>query len=752
MTNLVVEGFATYGTGTVLSTGGVLSPVRQAMLSGAWADVRSIITSPDTLVGVLPFGTDTAIYYGGPPSAVNIGTPGMELRRVVTTPGDEMIISMRFAAETMPTRGGVAGICAIRNELNSTIALLVLQPTGQIALYQKGTGIPGENRVLLIQTQSPVIVAESTAHLEMRIKVTTGEFDLYVDGDQVIDGTGLAFGASGLVGLVSFLTADSGTGQFSDSVMLYMTDLIIRDTAGTYNNTIMGDRRVATLMVDSDDLSMQGWEPHPLQRFGTGILNNTLADNKSGVVTTPTAPALKLADGDFTIEGQFRFATLPTGSNRAVLFGEWSTPNNQRSYIAYLGGPTLDSGMFTFQCSLDGLAGTVATLIRWPWQPDTGRWYHVAIARESGVLRFFVDGVQLGTDIADTNEYFSSTARSCLAGIYGTGSEADTALNGWADEFRMTVGACRYNANFTPPSAAFPRGALGDPDWASVAWLSGFDSGIFDESSYGRTLTASAGSGAANLPPVMQTPNDLSAAYLTLNKRTPPLDYSFIEAALIPATGVLTLTANPADTETVRLGTEDGVVAAVYTFRTALVGAFDVLIGAAMSDSLDNLIAAINKGPGEGTTYGTGTTANFDAVAVRMPALQLVATANVAGTAGNAIVTTETLANGSWASGTLTGGADIPGPSQFGLERPPNNTTVIDSITLVQRAWKTDSGPATLVQAFVGPGGAHTDGDAHAVSTTPTLYFDTFELDPDTAAPITPTTVVNGKSRVNRTV
>jgi hypothetical protein len=65
-----------------------------------------------------------------------------------------------------------------------------------------------------------------------------------------------------------------------------------------------------------------------------------------------------------------------------------------------------------------------------------------------------------------------------------------------------------------------------------------------------------------------------------------------------PATGTLTATGQPANDATVTIGSK------VYTFKTTLVlGDGNVLIGGTASDSLDNLIAAINLGAGGGTTY-----------------------------------------------------------------------------------------------------------------------------------------------------
>lgn len=77
-------------------------------------------------------------------------------------------------------------------------------------------------------------------------------------------------------------------------------------------------------------------------------------------------------------------------------------------------------------------------------------------------------------------------------------------------------------------------------------------------------------------------------------------------------TGILTLSANVSDTDTVTTGTK------VYTFQTVLTNTDgNVLIGASASDSIDNLIAAINLGAGSGTTYAASTSANtFMAAAV----------------------------------------------------------------------------------------------------------------------------------------
>ena len=119
------------------------------------------------------------------------------------------------------------------------------------------------------------------------------------------------------------------------------------------------------------------------------------------------------------------------------------------------------------------------------------------------------------------------------------------------------------------------------------------------------------------------------------------------------ATGTLTATANFANTETVNAGGK------TYTFQTVLTNVDgNVLIGASASDSLDNLIAAINLGAGSGTLYAAATTENTFVSALAGAGDTMDLAAKIGGTAGNAYATTTTAANASFGAATLTGGAN----------------------------------------------------------------------------------------------
>lgn len=129
-------------------------------------------------------------------------------------------------------------------------------------------------------------------------------------------------------------------------------------------------------------------------------------------------------------------------------------------------------------------------------------------------------------------------------------------------------------------------------------------------------------------------------------------------SAGVKATGVLTGTDVFSDGETITIGGSNGKT---YTMKTALSSPAvvnEVLIGASLAASLDNLKSAINGSAGEGTTYSTGTVAHPNVTATTNTDTAQTVEAYRVGTYGNSITTTETGDNCSWGAATLENGAN----------------------------------------------------------------------------------------------
>lgn len=132
--------------------------------------------------------------------------------------------------------------------------------------------------------------------------------------------------------------------------------------------------------------------------------------------------------------------------------------------------------------------------------------------------------------------------------------------------------------------------------------------------------------------------------------------YVFRAAISVKSSTTLTSdTTDVSDGETVTIGSK------VYRFKNTMAAINDVKIGADADTTLGNLVAAINGAAGAGTKYYTGTVAHTQVDAAAVTSHATVISAKTAGTAGDAIVTTETTSHLSFTGATLAGGQDDDG-------------------------------------------------------------------------------------------
>lgn len=175
-----------------------------------------------------------------------------------------------------------------------------------------------------------------------------------------------------------------------------------------------------------------------------------------------------------------------------------------------------------------------------------------------------------------------------------------------------------------------------------------------------------AGKTLANLTIESVTPVNAVAGSKLLTIGTNPIEgatvsvggvtYKFRVAigAGVAATGTLAMnTEQPHDGDTVILGNT------TYTFKTALTPtAGQVLIDDTTEHSMDNLIAAIEGGAGEGTKYATGTLSQGMVTASKATADTMLVTYESVGFLGNQYDTLGTATHATWGAITLTGGVD----------------------------------------------------------------------------------------------
>ncbi len=708
-----MDGFDHYGPGPSVAN----------MLLGAWADS----------VGA---GVDLAVPAAGARTGemclrVQSGSNDNYMRRVLPTATDNLIVGMGVYMDSLPVGSADFYLGGFLSGGNALMATVSVGTTGTIEL-RIGTG---PNSAVVGVTTGPVLVAGSWQHVEFQIfrdAGAAGTFVCNVDGVEVLNLNTLTFGANTIAQIRS-----AGVYFGSGSGNLYQDDLIIKDTSGTANNAIQGDLRVATLNPIANGVN-QGWATGAIQHIGTGVMD-FIDDTTDKAITYADDAEFEFGAGDFTIECAVRFnETVPDDDTWGIL-SKWLALGDQRSWRLGINGASVGGDLFFETCE-DGTDGDVVKVHSYAFVPIVNRWYYIAVSRDGTDSRMFLSEPtlgqveQVGITQTDSRTYFAGTALMLINGSEETGSTPiidGSAVTGWFDAVRLTKGAALYTANFATPTAALTSDA-------NTSLLLNFDSSSNPDESTNAFVGTLRNSAAVIFPAD-------SEAYQTIQSLDPD-DDDFVEAELVAATGTLTLTDQPLDTETVTLGSF------TYTFQTALVdAAYNVLIGADAEESLDNLLAAVNLEAGAGTTYGTATALNTDAFLTDLTGLQVFATARAAGAAGNSLASTETLTNGAWSAATLLGGLDIPTNSEFTVSALPPEVTGVRGVSVVSRSFKTDNGASSLQMSFVTDGGVSDQGADRPMGLSPVYYEDTFDLNP-AAGSWTPTDIVGSRIRLDRTL
>lgn len=272
----------------------------------------------------------------------------------------------------------------------------------------------------------------ASAVLDVGSRFTTGQTDYYgpgwIDGMRIVKGQALHRGAS------SFLL------PYRAPVRTFPAALIANfngASGGTSYTSEDSGARVATFgggaVLDTG-----------FKKFGASSLD-VRAASPEGFVTFPDSADFDFTTIEFTIECWVYFDNDP-GTNQMTFVSKWG-PTNQNSW--WLG---LDTGGTTLALYFSTSGGN-APFNSVTFDPTAGQWYHVAVVRDAAVVRFYVDGVQLG-NTANNFGFFSST-RVVEIGSYNSGVSP---FDGWIDGVRVVAGVALYRGTtaFTPPN--YPPG------------------------------------------------------------------------------------------------------------------------------------------------------------------------------------------------------------------------------------------------------------------------------------------------------
>lgn len=152
-----------------------------------------------------------------------------------------------------------------------------------------------------------------------------------------------------------------------------------------------------------------------------------------------TATDMNLGTGDYTFEAFIKPEVTPGLASMLSFYGS--------SYYVLAVRPSpspINLGLLVFDGSEVGRGFADTSM--------AGRWVHVAITRQGGAYKMFIDGalVRSASGPAATN----LSGRNILIGTSDTGGSDK--FRGLIEQIRVTKGIVRYTASFTPPIQRFP--------------------------------------------------------------------------------------------------------------------------------------------------------------------------------------------------------------------------------------------------------------------------------------------------------
>lgn len=297
----------------------------------------------------------------------------------------------------------------------TTGPIVPLDSWNHVALVCTGTSHNLYLNGVLGATRSATTNFASTGALNIgRGRDTSGNYiDGYISDARLVKGT--AVYTSNFTPPTTPLTAIANT-----STLLSMTNAGIYDSARDSVFVTAGNTALTTAEIN----------------FG----NTSIAfDGTDDYLLAPSVTTLDFGTGDFTIETWVNFSALTT--NRLIA-DRWETGNAGGWQLFWRQTGTSLAFLVGASVVVQDASTTRIT---------TNTWYHVAVARASGTVRLFVDGIEVGS--ASNTASLSSSLPMAVGIQYST---LTNDLAGWISDFRITKGVARYTANFTPPTEPFP--------------------------------------------------------------------------------------------------------------------------------------------------------------------------------------------------------------------------------------------------------------------------------------------------------
>jgi hypothetical protein len=328
--------------------------------------------------------------------------------------------------------------------------------TTVIGLFDGGPGETsilrnwGNNKIAKVFQESTGATFTVTANVwqHFACTATAGNIKVFINGSLNATGTyteGYAAGSNFDIGGINATGDGAFNGYISNfrvtNSVLYTTTFTpptspLTAIANTSLLTCQSNRLIDNstnnfALTRNGDVTVSNFGPFTETDVTTG---SAYFDGATDSLTVPDNSSYGYGTGDFTIE--FWMYPNSVGLQTVVSNLTSASSTNPHLYIS--------SSIRYYTANADRITG--ASLV-------TGQWYHIALCRNSGSTRLFVNGTQSGSTYSDTNNYGTS-APFGIATYWTSGSPVtDNTFSGYISNLRILKGTGLYTSAFTPPTS-----------------------------------------------------------------------------------------------------------------------------------------------------------------------------------------------------------------------------------------------------------------------------------------------------------
>jgi hypothetical protein len=325
----------------------------------------------------------------------------------------------------------VSGLASKASLSGATFSGSIIIPSGSI------------NANTLTVDNIPVSVSGHT-HIASNISGLDTAINNQLD-TSIVAGSGITFtydSGSSTLTISATGVSSGGGGSLSGSVTL---------PADPYFNS------VSLLLQGDGNLMDSSSAAHSVTGYGSVTATGTAKFGSNSLSFSGSSSYLRVAGntafslpGDFTIEFWVYFNAAPSS------YGGGSYGSN---IIATYPGPGVNAG---WQLRINGTSTGYNTInvytgetdINWSATFNLNQWHHVAVTRSGSSMKAWVDGVQAGSTITNTDSMTPSSTNDLWVGRLNLDT-LEFQLNGLLDDVRITKGVAR---TITVPTAAYPVG------------------------------------------------------------------------------------------------------------------------------------------------------------------------------------------------------------------------------------------------------------------------------------------------------